>query len=59
MSAETEGFGRRRSGLQWTAVRWVENLSEAQFAYLLLTPMLVLMGVIAFWPLLRTFTMPM
>lgn len=47
----------RRSGVSWQLFRWVENLSDAQFAYLLLAPMLLIMTVIAFWPLLRTFTM--
>nr|WP_246308190.1 sugar ABC transporter permease [Halobaculum salinum] len=35
----------------------MENLSDAAFAYLLLSPMLLLIGAIAFWPLFRTFTM--
>ncbi|WP_435362301.1 carbohydrate ABC transporter permease [Haloarchaeobius sp. DFWS5] len=35
----------------------MENLSEAQFAYLLLTPALLLLGAIALWPLLSTFRM--
>jgi multiple sugar transport system permease protein len=33
----------------------MENLSETQFAYFLLTPALLLLGAIAFWPLLSTF----
>ncbi|WP_435183477.1 carbohydrate ABC transporter permease [Halobellus sp. EA9] len=33
----------------------MENLSEAQYAYLLLTPAFLLLGIIAFWPLLSTF----
>ena len=37
--------------------RWMENLSEAQFAYFLLTPVFVIFAVIAFWPLLSTFRM--
>jgi len=44
-------------GVTTAATRWVENLSDAQFAYLLLTPMLLLTTVIAFWPLLSTFRM--
>ncbi len=36
---------------------WVEGLSETAFAYLLLAPMLLLFGVIAFWPLASTFEM--
>jgi multiple sugar transport system permease protein len=38
-------------------MRWVEDLSDTQFAYLLLAPGLVVFGVVAFWPLFRTFTM--
>jgi len=34
---------------------WTERLSETQFAYLLLVPTFLILGVIAFWPLLRTF----
>ncbi|QZP38993.1 sugar ABC transporter permease [Halobaculum magnesiiphilum] len=33
----------------------MENLSETQYAYLLLSPALLLLGVVAFWPLLSTF----
>ena len=40
-----------------TTARWIENLSETQFAYLLLAPALLLFAVIAFWPLLSTFRM--
>ena len=36
-------------------VRWMENLTETQYAYLLLSPALLLLGVIALWPLLSTF----
>ncbi len=36
---------------------WAERLSETQFAYLLLTPVFLLMVVIAFWPLASTFEM--
>jgi len=45
------------SGILTGATRRIENLSDAQFAYLLLAPMLVLMTVIAFWPLASTFWM--
>ena len=48
---------QRRSGVTSGVTRWVENLSDTAFAYLLLTPMLLLLGAFAFWPLLRTFTM--
>lgn len=37
------------------AASWTENLSETQFAYLMLTPVFAILGVIAFWPLLSTF----
>ncbi|GAA0258493.1 carbohydrate ABC transporter permease [Halobaculum roseum] len=47
--------GGTRSGPYASAVRWMENLSETQYAYLLLTPALLLLGVVAFWPLLSTF----
>jgi multiple sugar transport system permease protein len=55
----TEGAIRDsdRSGPYVAAVRWMENLSETQFAYLLLTPALLLLGAIALWPLLSTFRM--
>jgi multiple sugar transport system permease protein len=33
----------------------MENLSETQYAYLLLAPALLLLAVVAFWPLLSTF----
>jgi multiple sugar transport system permease protein len=46
-----------RSGPYVAATRWVENLSDTQFAYLLLTPVLLLLAVIAFWPLIETFRM--
>jgi len=46
-----------KSGITVHAVRWVENLSETQFAYLLLVPTVLILGVIAFWPLLSTFEM--
>ncbi|MFB6152549.1 MAG: carbohydrate ABC transporter permease [Haloarculaceae archaeon] len=35
----------------------MENLSETAYAYLLLTPALLLLAVIALWPLLSTFRM--
>jgi multiple sugar transport system permease protein len=55
-SAET-GSEYRRSGPYAAAIRWMENLSETQFAYLLLTPALLLLAAIAFWPLVSTFRM--
>ncbi|GAA0229959.1 carbohydrate ABC transporter permease [Haladaptatus pallidirubidus] len=59
MSTEqtTEKRQQGKSGAYAGAVRWIENLSETQFAYLLLTPALLLLAVIAFWPLLSTFEM--
>ena len=38
-------------------VSYVENLSETQYAYFLLTPVMILLFVIAIWPLARTFFM--
>ncbi|MDQ2049598.1 sugar ABC transporter permease [Natronolimnohabitans sp. A-GB9] len=46
-----------RSGPVVTATRWMENLGETGFAYLLLTPVFLLLGTIALYPLLRTFEM--
>ncbi|WP_276280993.1 carbohydrate ABC transporter permease [Halorussus caseinilyticus] len=53
----TDGTDResRRSGPYVRAIRWMENLGETSFAYLLLSPALLVLAVIAFWPLLRTF----
>jgi multiple sugar transport system permease protein len=53
----TDRGAQPRTGVYASVVRWMENLSETQFAYLLLTPPFLLLGVIAFWPLLRTFQM--
>ncbi|NUB92131.1 sugar ABC transporter permease [Haloterrigena sp. SYSU A558-1] len=38
-------------------VNWMENLSEAAYAYLLLLPAFALLTLVAFYPLLRTFVM--
>ena len=58
MATKEETRGRQgRSGPYAAAVRWMEGLSETQFAYLLLIPALLIFAVIAFWPLLRTFQM--
>jgi len=46
-----------RSGPYAATVRWMENLSETQFAYLLLVPTFLILGLIALWPLVRTFDM--
>ncbi len=45
------------SGVYGGVVQWIENLSDTAFAYLMLSPALLLLGVIAIWPLVRTFTM--
>jgi len=37
------------------AFGWTDRLTETQFAYLLLTPMILLLGIVALWPLWRTF----
>ena len=61
MSTEqaTSGQERKRggSGLYAGALRWLENLSETQYAYLLLTPVFLILALVAFWPLISTFEM--
>ncbi|EMA41334.1 sugar ABC transporter permease [Halococcus morrhuae DSM 1307] len=57
MATERSTEAERRSGVYASAVRWLENLSETAFAYLLLAPAFLLLAVIAFWPLLSTFRM--
>jgi len=59
MSTETAGGEResRRSGPLVRVTRWMENLSDTTYAYLLLLPVFVLLGSIAIYPLLRTFEM--
>ena len=54
MSTET-GRESRRSGFLVDVMRWMENLSDTQYAYLLLVPVFILLGVVALYPLLRTF----
>ncbi|EMA22824.1 MULTISPECIES: carbohydrate ABC transporter permease [Haloarcula] len=54
MSTET-GRESRRSGALVSVMRWMENLSDTQYAYLLLVPVFVLLGIVALYPLLRTF----
>ncbi len=44
----------RKSGPLVAITRWLENLGETAFAYLLLTPVFILLGSIALYPLLRT-----
>jgi len=54
----TKQTRRSRSRLSASSVvRWVENLSDTAFAYLLLSPVLLLLGSMAFYPLLRTLFM--
>lgn len=38
-------------------LNWVERLSDTQFVYLMLTPIFLLLGVMAIWPIARTFQM--
>ncbi|SFK84474.1 multiple sugar transport system permease protein [Halogranum rubrum] len=61
MATEQESQGAirdsSRSGPYVTAVRWMENLSETAFAYFLLAPALLLLLVIAIYPLVTTFGM--
>ncbi|SDM43321.1 multiple sugar transport system permease protein [Halogranum gelatinilyticum] len=61
MATEQESQGAlrdsSRSGPYVTAIRWMESLSETQFAYFLLTPAILLLLVIAVYPLLSTFRM--
>ncbi|MBX0294134.1 carbohydrate ABC transporter permease [Haloarcula nitratireducens] len=54
MSTEA-GRESRRSGALVDLMRWMENLSDTQYAYLLLTPVFLLLGMVALYPLLRTF----
>jgi multiple sugar transport system permease protein len=56
MSTDTEGRSRRFRPTAF-ALDLLEDMSEAQFAYLMLTPLLLLLGSMAFWPLVRTFEM--
>ena len=44
-----------RSGPIVAFTRWMENLGETGFAYLLLTPVFLLLTAVALYPLLRTF----
>ena len=56
MSTDTAGTREsRRSGAAVRAMRWMENLSDTAYAYLLLIPVFILLGLIALYPLLRTF----
>ncbi|WP_254546232.1 carbohydrate ABC transporter permease [Halomarina pelagica] len=57
MASETQvkGGAQQRSGAYAGLVQWLETLNDAQFAYLLLAPVFILLGIIAFWPLASTF----
>ncbi|NGM69662.1 sugar ABC transporter permease [Natronolimnobius sp. AArcel1] len=44
-----------RSGPLVAITRWIENLGETGLAYLLLSPVFLLLGAVALYPLLRTF----
>jgi len=60
MGTETETDSIRdssRTGPYLRFIRWLETLSDAQYAYVLLSPALLLLGVVAIWPLLSTFEM--
>lgn len=48
---------QQHSGLVVFLTRWIEGLSETQFAYLLLSPVFLILGFVAFWPLASTFEM--
>ncbi|WP_049969339.1 carbohydrate ABC transporter permease [Haladaptatus cibarius] len=43
-----------RRAIRYSA-SWTERLDEEQFAYLLILPAFLLVGAMAFWPLVRTF----
>ncbi|XVH31873.1 carbohydrate ABC transporter permease [Haloferacaceae archaeon DSL9] len=62
MSTESEsvdGQPTESGGLLRPVTNWMENLSEAAYAYLLLVPAFLLLGVVAFYPLIDTFRMSM
>jgi multiple sugar transport system permease protein len=52
---QTESGAQSRTGVYAGAVRWVENLDDEKFAYLLLAPAFLLLTLLVFWPLARTF----
>ena len=54
---ETIGGERERDRTGNAVVNWMENLSEAAYAYLLLIPAFALLAFIAFYPLIMTFIM--
>ncbi len=52
--AETVQERKPSRGFLGRTLTWMENLSEQTYAYLLLTPSMLVLAVIAFWPLLET-----
>jgi multiple sugar transport system permease protein len=54
MSRGGSGHGSTTGG---PVTNRLEHLSEAQFAYIMLVPLLLLLGSMAFWPLVSTFEM--
>lgn len=57
-SEENESGGRKRRGnLAGSISTRIEQLNETQFAYLLLSPVILLLLAIAVWPLVGTFQM--
>ncbi|NKE34835.1 sugar ABC transporter permease [Natronococcus sp. JC468] len=57
--SDTASRESRRSGPLVAITRWLENLGETAFAYLLLVPVFIILGSIALYPLLRTFELSM
>ncbi|MFC4986840.1 carbohydrate ABC transporter permease [Saliphagus infecundisoli] len=55
-------MSKEQNQRHWLAVHrpvlnYIERLNETQFAYLLLIPSALVLGLIAIWPLIRTFEM--
>ena len=47
----------RSSTPRYSPTYWIENMTDEQFAYLMLVPTFVLVGMFAVWPLFETFQM--
>ncbi|WP_262177440.1 carbohydrate ABC transporter permease [Haloarcula laminariae] len=45
----------RIKGVHQAVVKWIANLSDTYYAYLLLLPTLITVGALAVWPLINTF----
>ena len=56
-TASETGVQEREAGPYTSFVRWMENLDDTAYAYFLLIPTFVILGLIAFYPLVRTFDM--